>query len=35
MVTPDYDAETAASGSILPGFARAVGQPGLFDGLEI
>lgn len=31
----DYDAALAADGSILPSFARAIGHPGLFDGLDL
>lgn len=30
----DYDAACAAEGDILPAFARAIGRPGLFDGLD-
>lgn len=31
----DYDAAMAAEGSILPAFARAIGRPGLFEGLDL
>lgn len=31
----DYDAEVDKAGSILPGFAAAIEQPGLFDGLDL
>lgn len=35
VVEIDYDAAVTREGSILPAFARALGQPGLFDGLEL
>lgn len=35
VVEIDYDVAVAREGSILPAFARAVGQPGLFDGLDL
>ncbi|HRO14735.1 MAG TPA: hypothetical protein PLL33_06780 [Paracoccus sp. (in: a-proteobacteria)] len=31
----DYDMAVAREGSILPALARALGQPGLFDGLDL
>ena len=31
----DYDAALARDGSVLPAFARALGQPTLFDGLDL
>ncbi|WER09571.1 hypothetical protein [Rhodobacter capsulatus] len=31
----DYDRICAEEGDILPAFARAIGQPGLFDGLDM
>lgn len=35
VVEIDYDAALRRDGSILPEFARALGRPGLFDGLDI
>lgn len=34
-VVLDYDRICAEEGDILPAFARAIGQPGLFDGLDM
>lgn len=34
-VVLDYDRICAEEGDILPAFARAIGQPGLFDGLDL
>lgn len=31
----DYDRACAEEGGILPAFARAIGQPGLFDGVDL
>lgn len=31
----DYDASCRQDGSVLPAFARAIGQGGMFDGLDI
>lgn len=35
VVEIDYDVELAREGSILPAFARALGRPALFDGLDL
>lgn len=34
-VVLDYDRICAEEGDVLPAFARIIGQPGLFDGLDI
>lgn len=31
----DYDAVCTAEGDVLPSFGRTIGQPGLFDGLDL
>lgn len=35
VVEIDYDAAVARDGSVLPAFARALGRPSLFDGLDL
>lgn len=35
VVQIDYDDACRRHGSVLPDFARAIGQPSIFDGLEI